>query len=129
MRYTSNVITCPMPVASAAPAISIRGKGPMPKISSGSNTIFVTNPAIMLTMVARILPTAWNIFSSVMPPVTIVENKNTTLEYSMPSARTASLFVNIPRNKFIPPRNRTMSNAPCNTPSTMPWVAVLSAFS
>ena len=129
MRYTSNVITCPMPVASAAPAISIRGKGPMPKISSGSNTIFVTNPAIMLTMVARILPTAWNIFSSVIPPVTIVENKNTTLEYSMPSARTVSLFVNIPKNKFIPQRNRTMSSTPCNTPSTMPWVAVLSAFS
>ena len=129
MRYTSNVITCPMPVASAAPAISIRGKGPMPKINSGSSTIFVTNPAIMLTMVARIRPTAWNIFSSVMPPVTMAENRNTTLEYSMPSARTVSLFVNIPKNKFIPQRNRTMSSTPCNTPSTMPWVAVLSAFS
>lgn len=120
MRYTSNVITCPMPVASAAPAISIRGKGPMPKINNGSSTIFVTNPAIILTMVARIRPTAWNIFSSVMPPVTMAENRNTTLEYSMPSARTVSLFVNIPKNKFIPQRNRTMSSTPCNTPSTMP---------
>jgi hypothetical protein len=118
-----------MPVASAAPAISIRGKGPMPKINNGSSTIFVTNPAIMLTMVARIRPTAWNIFSSVIPPVTMTENRNTTLEYSMPSARTVSLFVNIPKNKFIPQRNRTMSSTPCNTPSTMPWVAVLSAFS
>ena len=48
----------PMPVAMAAPSMPSWGKGPMPKISSGSSTMLVTAPLSMLTMVSIILPTA-----------------------------------------------------------------------
>ena len=47
-----------MPVASAAPRIPIAGNGPMPKMSSGSSTIFVTQPDITISMVAFMQPIA-----------------------------------------------------------------------
>ena len=48
----------PRPVASAAPAMPSSGKGPMPKIKSGSRTILATQPASRLAIVTFMRPTA-----------------------------------------------------------------------
>ena len=69
----------PMPVASAAPAMPIFGNGPMPKISIGSRMILQTEPAIRPTIVTRMRPTAWKIFSNASAAIMTVENINAML--------------------------------------------------
>ena len=43
------------------------GKGPRPKMSTGSRMILAMQPESMLSMVSFIRPTAWNIFSNASP--------------------------------------------------------------
>ena len=56
------------------------GNGPMPKIISGSSTMFATHPHIRLTMLACIRPTDWKIFSKVMPSEMMSEKAKAMLE-------------------------------------------------
>ena len=46
----------------------------------GSRIILATQPAIKLTMVVFIRPTAWKIFSKATPKPNIRVKRNTTLE-------------------------------------------------
>ena len=68
--------SCPTPVASAAPAITIFGKNASPKISIGSRMMFVTQPPSRAIMDTFIRPTAWKIFSKASPAMMIGENRN-----------------------------------------------------
>ena len=58
----------------------ISGKGPRPKISTGSRMMLATHPDIMHTMVSSILPVAWKIFSRDMEAAVTTENKKAMLE-------------------------------------------------
>ena len=64
-----------MPVARAAPSMPISGKGPHPKMSTGSRMMLATQPDIMQTMVTIIRPVAWKIFSSDMVAAITIENR------------------------------------------------------
>ena len=79
---------------SAAPAIPMRGKMPIPKISKGSNIILAIKPTDMQIMDIFILPIDWKIFSNAMPTVTVMENANAILEYMIPREITSLFFVN-----------------------------------
>ena len=57
---------CPSTVAAAAPATSMRGKGPRPKISTGSMTMFTMAPAPWLIMVQKVRPVDWSRRSNMM---------------------------------------------------------------
>ena len=48
----------------------------MPKISIGSKMILQTEPAIRPTIVTRMRPTAWKIFSNASAAIMTVENIN-----------------------------------------------------
>ena len=50
----------PMTVAAAAPATPIRGKGPRPKMSTGSMTMLMTAPTPWVHMVRAVLPVDWS---------------------------------------------------------------------
>ena len=78
--YSKSVLTCPMPVARAAPSIPIFGNGPMPNIKSGSSMIFTIQPVISPAMEAFILPTAWKIFSYARLIIITIENEKTIVE-------------------------------------------------
>ena len=52
--------TWPSTVASAAPATSIRGKGPTPKIISGSSRMLPTRPTAVERRTTTLLPMAVN---------------------------------------------------------------------
>ena len=58
----------PMTVASAAPATSIRGKGPRPKMRMGSKMMLVTAPTAWEIMDWTVRPVAWRMRSSVTAP-------------------------------------------------------------
>ena len=51
---------CPMTVARAAPTTSRRGKGPMPKIRTGSRMRLTTAPMPWTIMGPTALPVAWS---------------------------------------------------------------------
>ena len=69
-----------MPVARAAPSMPISGKGPHPKIITGSRMMLATQPDIMHTMVIIIRPVAWKIFSIDMDAAITTENRNAMRE-------------------------------------------------
>lgn len=52
----------------------------MPKISIGSRMILQTEPAIRPTIVTRMRPTAWKIFSNARVAMMTVENRNAMRE-------------------------------------------------
>ncbi len=56
------------------------GKGPQPNIMMGSSMMLATQPAMRLTMVTFILPTAWNTFSKPTPSETMTPKPKTTVE-------------------------------------------------
>ena len=58
----------PMTVARAAPATSIRGRGPRPKMRMGSRMMFTTAPAAWEIMDWKVRPVAWRIRSRVTAP-------------------------------------------------------------
>ena len=55
---TTMPTTWPSTVARAAPATSIRGKGPMPKMSNGSRIMLQTEPSDSPAIVIFMQPTA-----------------------------------------------------------------------
>lgn len=55
---TTMPTTWPSTVARAAPATSIRGKGPMPKMSKGSRMRLITAPMPWMTIGPTVLPVA-----------------------------------------------------------------------
>ena len=58
IMYTIRLTVWPMPVASAAPSIPIRGNMPSPNISTGSSIILVMQPVSMAVIETVIRPTA-----------------------------------------------------------------------
>ena len=56
------------------------GKGPMPKISSGSRMMLQTEPPIRPIIVTFIRPTAWKIFSNDMAAMMTTANIKAMLE-------------------------------------------------
>ena len=56
------------------------GKGPGPKISSGSRTMLVRQPVSRAAIGIFIRPTAWKIFSNARVAMMTVENRNAMRE-------------------------------------------------
>ena len=73
-------MSCPSPVASAAPSMPMAGTGPKPKMNIGSRIMFATHPAIIADIDTFILPTDWNIFSKVTPAISITAKEKTITE-------------------------------------------------
>ena len=57
---TAVTVICAVTVAAAAPAASIRGNGPIPKISRGSSTMFITSPVAFARNGVLLSPIAVN---------------------------------------------------------------------
>ena len=117
----------PMPVARAAPSMPIAGKGPHPKISTGSRMMLATQPDIMQTMVTSIRPVAWKIFSRDMEAAITTENRKAMREYRTPISTMASSAVNIRRKGGITAMQAMVSTTPCKAFQKMLWAAAASA--
>ena len=70
---------CPATVAAAAPAMPISGRPSMPKISSGSNIILVTAPAICAIIGVFMSPPACSTFVQMLSRKSPKLNTQTTL--------------------------------------------------
>ena len=118
---------CPMPVASAAPEIPSMGKGPRPKMSTGSRMMLVMEPHSRAAIVSFMRPTAWNSFSKQSSAMMTGAKKNAILEYRTPRAMTASSPVKSRRKPGIMAMQTTAAIRPCRMEKTRPWVAAVSA--
>ena len=65
-RASTAATICPSTVAAAAPATSIRGKGPRPKMSTGSMMMLMTAPTPWVIMEYMVRPVAWSSRSKVI---------------------------------------------------------------
>ena len=128
-RYTAKVSVWPMPVARAAPSMPRAGKGPRPKISTGSSRMLATQPHSMLAMVVFMAPTDWNSFSKTSPSIIMTVKLKATLEYRVPRPITAWEVVNIPKKAGIRAMPATVSTTPWTKDSASPWEAARSASS
>ena len=112
-----------MPVASAAPSMPMAGKGPMPKISTGSRMMLATQPISMQTIEVTIRPIAWVIFSKTMASPMGTLNNSTMLAYRSPMSKMAAESVKAARKAGMASRQTAVSTAPCRALSRMPSAA------